>query len=84
VHLTILIKERCPLCEQALAVLGELQEEIGFELEAIDIASDPELGRTFRFAVPVIRVDGEEWARHRVDAEFERRLLERATVPESL
>lgn len=58
--------------------LLELQEELGFELLSIDIREDPSLHERYRWDIPVVRVDGVEWARHRIEPElFEGRLLKR-------
>lgn len=78
VRIEILEKEGCHLCEVAHRYLIELQEELGFELVSRDILSDPLLHQRYRWEIPVILVDGEEWARHRIESElFEGRLLKR-------
>jgi hypothetical protein len=41
-------------------VLAQVQAEIPFELEQVDIAGDPELERRYRERIPVVLVDGEE------------------------
>jgi glutaredoxin len=50
----------CHLCESARRVLVQLQAEIPFECEEVDITGDPELERRYRERIPVILVDGEE------------------------
>jgi glutaredoxin len=50
----------CHLCESARRVLGNMREEVLFELEEIDISADPELERRYRERIPVVAVDGEE------------------------
>lgn len=72
-------KKGCHLCEVAREILLELQEEAPFELREVDISADPALYARYRWDIPVIAVDGEEWARHRIDPETERRLLDRAS-----
>ena len=49
----------CHLCERALEVVQELQRELGFELELVDVAGDPELERAYRELLPVVEIDGE-------------------------
>lgn len=74
----ILEREGCHLCEVAHEYLLELGEEFGFELRSHDIQADPDLFDRYRWDVPVILIDGEEWARHRIEPEFfESRLLKR-------
>jgi hypothetical protein len=41
-------------------VLAQVQAEIPFELEQVDITGDPELERRYRERIPVVLVDGEE------------------------
>ncbi len=50
----------CHLCEAARRVLAQVQEEVAFELEEIDITGDPELERRYRERIPVVLVDGDE------------------------
>ena len=48
----------CHLCERARGVVGELQQELGFELREIDITGDPELEAVYREWLPVVEIDG--------------------------
>jgi hypothetical protein len=41
-------------------VLQQVQADVDFELEEVEITNDPELERRYRERVPVILVDGEE------------------------
>jgi len=41
-------------------VLVQLQGDIPFELEEVDITGDEELERSYRERIPVVLVDGEE------------------------
>jgi hypothetical protein len=41
-------------------VLAQVQAEVPFELEDVDITGDPELERRYRERIPVVLVDGEE------------------------
>jgi glutaredoxin len=58
----------CSLCVEALVVLREAQEELGFELEVVDIEGDDALERRYRALLPVVEVDGEETFVFEVDA----------------
>ncbi|MGH3092107.1 MAG: glutaredoxin family protein [Gaiellaceae bacterium] len=50
----------CHLCESAKRVLAQVRAEVPFELEEVDIGSEPELERRYRERIPVVAVDGEE------------------------
>ena len=41
-------------------MLERVRLDIGFELEEVDIAGDPDLERRYRERIPVVAVDGEE------------------------
>jgi glutaredoxin len=49
----------CHLCERALIVVGEAQDELGFELELVDIGGRPELEARYRELLPVVEIDGD-------------------------
>jgi glutaredoxin len=65
----------CSLCARALEVVSEAQEELGFDLELVDIALDPELEARFRTLLPVIEIDGEQAFTYFVDPEVFRERL---------
>ena len=69
-------KQGCHLCDKVRADLEEMREVVEFVLREIDITADPALYARYRYDVPVVLVDGEEWARHRIvdPAAFEDRL----------
>jgi glutaredoxin len=52
--------EGCSLCERARATVAELRDELGFELEEVDIGGDPELEERYRELIPVVEIDGEQ------------------------
>ena len=58
-RVTVFHAEGCHLCERALEVVEAAREELGFELEVVDIGGDPELGARYRERLPVIEIDGE-------------------------
>ena len=68
-HVTIYHAGDCSLCARALEVVGELHDELGFELELIDIGGKPELEARYRELLPAIEVDGELAFTYFVDAE---------------
>jgi glutaredoxin len=65
----------CHLCERAEARLGELREELGFELVEITIDGVPELEARYREVIPVVEIDGERVCTYYVQPEPFRRKL---------
>jgi glutaredoxin len=61
--------EGCALCERALEVVRGVQDELGFELELVDIGGEPELEARYREHLPVVEIDGERAFTYFVDAE---------------
>ena len=57
--------------------LHVLRDELGFELEEIDIGGDPELEATYREWLPVVEVDGERAFVYYLDEAALRRRLAR-------
>jgi glutaredoxin len=51
--------EGCHLCERARATLAELSDELGFELEEVDITGEPALEERYREWIPVVEIEGE-------------------------
>ena len=57
---TVYSKPDCHLCEEAMGVLRDLQERLGFALQERDITEDEALHRAYFERIPVIWLDGEE------------------------
>jgi glutaredoxin len=75
-HLITLVgKPDCHLCEDARAVLLRLSAELGFALEELSIADDPELYRKYWEQIPVTLIDGRQHDFWRVDEARLRRAL---------
>jgi glutaredoxin len=72
---TLYTAEGCSLCERALEVVRGVQDELGFELEIVDIAGSPELEARFREQLPVVEIAGERAFTYFVDADALRRRL---------
>jgi glutaredoxin len=71
--------EGCHLCERARSQLVRLRDELGFELEEIDIGGDAELEAGYREWLPVVEVNGERAFVFFVDeAALRRRLARRS------
>jgi hypothetical protein len=52
-----------------------LQDELGFELELVDVGGDPELEPRYRERLPVVEIDGERAFTYFVDPEALRERL---------
>ena len=74
-HVIIYSRPGCHLCDEAKASILSAGCNDQFVLEEIDIESDEELLRKYKYDIPVIVIDGVESFIHRVDPqEFSRRL----------
>lgn len=67
VTVRIYTKPRCSLCAQARLLLEEIGTRVDFVLEVVDIRDHGDTWERYRHVVPVVTVDGEEFARLRVD-----------------
>jgi hypothetical protein len=56
-----------------------VQDELGFELEVVDIGGEPELEARYREHLPVVEIDGQRAFTYFVDAEALRRRLTQET-----
>ena len=65
--LTVYTAPECHLCHDALALLRDLQAELGFELVERDITRDDALHRAYLERIPVVTLDGEELFEYFVD-----------------
>ena len=74
-HVIIYSRPGCHLCEEAKAAIQHAGCDDQFTLEEINIESDNELLRKYKYDIPVITIDGVESFIHRVDAkEFRTRI----------
>ena len=68
-------KAGCHLCDEARDVVRSVREQYPFELEEVDVSTDPELHRIYGERIPVLALDGDELFEFHVDAdELARRL----------
>jgi glutaredoxin len=65
----------CHLCEQARETVVAARDELGFELEEVDITGVPELEERYRVLLPVVEIDGRRAFFYHVPAEGLRRAL---------
>ncbi|AST93251.1 MULTISPECIES: glutaredoxin family protein [Sutcliffiella] len=56
---TLYSKENCSLCDKGKKILEELQEEIKFSIEEVDIYKDDMLLEKYQIMIPVAEVDGD-------------------------
>jgi glutaredoxin len=52
--------EGCHLCERARTTLLALRDELGFDLDEVDIGGDPELEARYRELIPVVEIEGRQ------------------------
>ena len=78
--LTLYSRADCCLCEEMKAVLAQVQEDLPFTLEQIDISTDPELESRFGQEIPVLFVNGHKAFKYRLTAGELRRRLARERV----
>ena len=64
-HVIIYSRPGCHLCDEAKTVI----QNVGYAVEEINIESDEELLKKYKYDIPVVMIDGVEAFRHRVDAE---------------
>jgi hypothetical protein len=76
-RITLYTKADCELCHEAKATLLALQAELGFELDEIDITTDPTLYDAFHVEIPVGYLDGRKLFKQRGDPAQLRRQLHR-------
>lgn len=78
VRVVIYSRPGCHLCEEAKQAIQTAECSEEYTLEEINIESDPELLRLYRYEIPVITLDGQEAFRHRLTSdEFRQRLVAR-------
>ena len=74
----ILSRPDCHLCDEAKALLRELQSSHAFVLRETDITARAELLERYGSEIPVVFVNGRKLFKYRVDAEPFVRALRRA------
>lgn len=58
-RLTLYTGPTCSLCDKAKEVVDRVRQDVPMEVETIDITADAALFERFRYAIPVIALDGE-------------------------
>lgn len=78
-HVIIYSKPGCHLCDEAKTVMQSAGCEDQFTLEEVNIESDYELLRKYKYDIPVVMIDGVECFRHRVKVEDFKRMIKPST-----
>ena len=78
-HVRIYSRPGCHLCDEAKATIQNSGCSDRFTLEEVNIESDEELLRKYKYDIPVVMVDGVEAFRHRVDVDEFKRLIKLST-----
>ncbi len=79
IELTLYTRRDCFLCDKMKAAIRAVGREIPLSLDEIDIDTSPELTVRYGHDIPVLVVEGQEIARHRVTTDaLKKTLRERA------
>jgi hypothetical protein len=65
--LSVYSRRHCHLCEEMIAGLQELQARFAFDVEVVDVDSDPLLSERYGVHVPVLAHGERELCRHRLE-----------------
>ena len=74
-HVIIYSRPGCHLCDEAKAAIQNAGCSDKFSFEEVNIESDEELLRKYKYDIPVVMIDGAEAFRHRVDVSRFRALI---------
>jgi hypothetical protein len=77
-RLSFYVGRDCHLCELARAEHERLREELGFELDEVDVTGVPALEERYRRFLPVVELEGERLFVYRIDEDV---LRERVARP---
>ena len=68
-------RPNCHLCHQVLETLRELQKEVNFRINLIDISLSEDLEKLHGKDIPIVTLNGKVILKHRVDEDELRRIL---------
>jgi glutaredoxin len=74
---TLITRAGCHLCQDAETRLAELHDELGFDLELLDVDADRNRANEYSDRVPVFLIDGAEHGYWRLEEQRFRSALER-------
>ena len=76
-HVIVYSRPGCHLCEEAIAAIASAGCNDQFTFEEVNIESDNELLRKYKYDIPVITIDGVETFIHRLSPrEFNTRITQ--------
>lgn len=75
-HVIVYSRPGCHLCDDAKTAIHSAGISERFTFEEINIESDTDLLRKYKYDIPVVTLDGAEIFRHRVNKESFRELVE--------
>ena len=75
-HVIVYSRPGCHLCDEAKDAINGAGIASLFTFEELNIESDPELLRKYKYDIPVVTVDGVEAFRHRVNTDEFKRLIQ--------
>jgi len=76
-RVTLITRDGCHLCSDAERQLAALSDELGFELELLDVDADRARANEYSERVPVILIDGAEHGYWRLEEVRFRAALQR-------
>ena len=75
-HVIVYSRPGCHLCDEAKAAIKLADCDSSFTLEEVNIESDDELLKKYKYDIPVVTIDGKEVFIHRVDPrQFKKRVM---------
>jgi glutaredoxin len=80
-HVIIYSRPGCHLCEVARETIEAAGCNADYELEEVNIETDPDLLNRYRYDIPVVTVDGIERFKHKVDPNLFKAVIEAAVIP---
>jgi glutaredoxin len=81
-HVIVYSRPGCHLCDEAKAAIQTAGCSDSFTLEEINIESDDELLRKYKYDIPVVTIDGVEHFKHRVSVDNFKRILSHKNAQE--
>lgn len=74
---TLYTKPECGLCDDAKQVLAQFRKECAFDLELVNIETDPAVFERYKYDIPVLAINGHEAAKHVLNLKKLRILVQR-------
>jgi glutaredoxin len=74
-HIVVYTRRNCHLCEEVHEWLRERQARYRFNLETVDVDTDPDLAARYGDTVPVVKVNGQVRFRGKINLVLLDRLL---------